>query len=87
MIVLCMCAYSLIIFILQNIPNHRLITPVVQGFQAKSALTRKSCAEIIDLLTRMWDTSILDRVGSVLEDVIVKGIKDADPTARKLMRR
>lgn len=60
---------------------------MVQGFQAKSAITRKSCAEIIDLFTRSWDTSVLDRGGSVLEEVIVKGIKDADPTARKLMRR
>ncbi|XP_019850114.1 PREDICTED: CLIP-associating protein 1-like [Amphimedon queenslandica] len=73
--------------IIQNCPNHRLIGPVVQGFQAKSAITRKSCAEIIELLTRNWDTGILDRAGSTLEEAIVKGVKDADATARKLMRR
>lgn len=50
-------------------------------------MTRKGCAEMIDLVTRTWDTSVLDRSGSALEDAIIKGIKDADPNARKLMRR
>jgi CLIP-associating protein 1/2 len=73
--------------LVQNCPSHRLVLPIINGFQQKSAITRKGCAELIEYITRLWDTSILDRAGSVLEESIVKGIKDADPTARKHMRR
>ena len=39
------------------------------------------------MITHIWDTTVLDRAGSAIEEVIVKGLKDADPTARKFMRR
>ena len=74
--------------ILQSCPSSRLVSPIAHGIQtSKSAVTRKSCAEFLAQITNMWDTNVLDRAGSTIEDTIVKGLKDSDANARKHMRR
>ena len=74
--------------LIRNCPSYRLVGPITQCIQtSKSPATRKYCAEFLDMITHIWDTTVLDRAGSAIEEVIVKGLKDADPTARKFMRR
>ncbi len=48
---------------------------------------RRQCAELISLSTSAWSRGVLEKALSLLEELIRKGLKDADAQARKHMRR
>ena len=47
----------------------------------------RQCAEFISLATSAWSRGVLEKALSLLEELIRKGLKDADAQARKHMRR
>jgi CLIP-associating protein 1/2 len=75
-------------FILKNSPSHRLLNPFSSiGLTSKSAVIRKQCAEFLSLALLSWERPVVEKAASVAEDLLRKGLADADTTARKHCRR
>ena len=51
------------------------------------SLVRRQCAEFVSLAISSWNTAVLEKALSLLEETVRKGLKDADAQARKHMRR
>ncbi|KAM3857208.1 CLIP-associating protein 1-like [Diretmus argenteus] len=65
----------------------RLIPIITSNCTAKSVALRRRCFEFLDLLLQDWQTSSLERHGTVLMETIKKGIHDADAEARSVARK
>uniref|UniRef100_A0AAX7TYL9 TOG domain-containing protein n=1 Tax=Astatotilapia calliptera TaxID=8154 RepID=A0AAX7TYL9_ASTCA len=65
----------------------RLIPIITSNCTSKSVAVRRRCFEFLDLLLQEWQTSCLERHGTVLMETIKKGIHDADAEARSVARK
>ncbi|CAI8057490.1 CLIP-associating protein 1 [Geodia barretti] len=75
-------------FILKNSPSHRLLNPISSiGLSSKSAIIRKQCAEFLLLALLSWERPVVEKAASVTEDLLRKGLADADATSRKHCRK
>ncbi|XP_038583428.1 CLIP-associating protein 1-like isoform X4 [Micropterus salmoides] len=72
--------------ILKHTHYPRLIPIITSSCTSKSVAVRRRCYEFVDLLLQEWQTSSLERHGTVLTEMIKKGIHDADAEARSVAR-
>ncbi|XP_035767731.1 CLIP-associating protein 1-like isoform X11 [Neolamprologus brichardi] len=73
--------------ILRHTHYPRLIPIITSNCTSKSVAVRRRCFEFLDLLLQEWQTSCLERHGTVLMETIKKGIHDADAEARSVARK
>ncbi|XP_033182222.1 CLIP-associating protein 1-B-like isoform X12 [Anabas testudineus] len=73
--------------ILRHTHYPRLIPIITSNCTSKSVAVRRRCFEFLDLLLQEWQTSSLERHGTVLMETIKKGIHDADAEARSVARK
>ncbi|XP_027147199.1 CLIP-associating protein 1-B-like isoform X11 [Larimichthys crocea] len=73
--------------ILRHTHYPRLIPIITSNCASKSVAVRRRCFEFLDLLLQEWQTSSLERHGTVLMETIKKGIHDADAEARSVARK
>ncbi|XP_011604644.1 CLIP-associating protein 1-B-like isoform X10 [Takifugu rubripes] len=73
--------------ILRHTHYPRLIPIITSNCTSKSVAVRRRCYEFLDLLLQEWQTSSLERHGTVLMETIKKGIHDADAEARSVARK
>ncbi|XP_040888134.1 CLIP-associating protein 1-like isoform X4 [Toxotes jaculatrix] len=73
--------------ILRHTHFPRLIPIITSNCTSKSVAVRRRCYEFLDLLLQEWQTSSLERHGTVLMETIKKGIHDADAEARSVARK
>ncbi|XP_034721055.1 CLIP-associating protein 1-B-like [Etheostoma cragini] len=73
--------------ILRHTHYPRLIPIITSNCSSKSVAVRRRCFEFLDLLQQEWQTSSLERHGTVLMETIKKGIHDADAEARSVARK
>ncbi|XP_039997799.1 CLIP-associating protein 1-B-like isoform X1 [Xiphias gladius] len=73
--------------ILRRTHYPRLIPIITSNCTSKSVAVRRRCYEFLDLLLQEWQTSSLERHGTVLMETIKKGIHDADAEARSVARK
>lgn len=74
-------------FILINTHYPRLISVISRCLMSKSKDIRRGCCEFTELVLKTWQTHSLERQSSHLQDLIKKGIADADPEARVFARK
>ncbi|XP_045905855.1 CLIP-associating protein 1-B-like isoform X15 [Micropterus dolomieu] len=72
--------------ILKHTHYPRLIPIITSSCTSKSVAVRRRCYEFVDLLLQEWQASSLERHGTVLTEMIKKGIHDADAEARSVAR-
>ncbi|KAM9334191.1 CLIP-associating protein 1-B-like [Symphorus nematophorus] len=73
--------------ILRHTHFPRLIPIITSNCTSKSVAVRRRCFEFLDLLLQEWQTSSLERHGTVLMETIKKGVHDADAEARSVARK
>ncbi|KAM7375547.1 hypothetical protein PAMA_014586 [Pampus argenteus] len=73
--------------ILRHTHYPRLIPIITSNCTSKSVAVRRRCFEFLDLQLQEWQTSSLERHGTVLMETIKKGIHDADAEARSVARK
>ncbi|XP_013770191.1 CLIP-associating protein 1-like isoform X3 [Pundamilia nyererei] len=73
--------------ILRHTHYPRLIPIITSNCTSKSVAVRRRCFEFLDLLLQEWQTSCLERHGTVIMETIKKGIHDADAEARSVARK
>ncbi|XP_071335715.1 CLIP-associating protein 1-B-like isoform X3 [Trachinotus anak] len=73
--------------ILRHTHFPRLIPIITSNCTSKSVAVRRRCYEFLDLLLQEWQTSSLQRHGTVLMETIKKGVHDADAEARSVARK
>ncbi|XP_067439339.1 CLIP-associating protein 1-like isoform X5 [Thunnus thynnus] len=73
--------------ILRHTHYPRLIPIITSNCTSKSVAVRRRCFEFLDLQLTEWQTSSLERHGTVLMETIKKGIHDADAEARSVARK
>ncbi|XP_037617864.1 CLIP-associating protein 1-like isoform X16 [Sebastes umbrosus] len=73
--------------ILRHTHYPRLIPIITSNCISKSVALRRRCFEFLELLLQEWQTSSLERHGTVLMETIKKGIHDADAEARSVARK
>ncbi|XP_030610315.1 CLIP-associating protein 1-like isoform X2 [Archocentrus centrarchus] len=73
--------------ILRHTHYPRLIPIITSNCTSKSVAVRRRCFEFLDLLLQEWQTSCLERHGTVLMETKKKGIHDADAEARSVARK
>ncbi|KAI3365863.1 hypothetical protein L3Q82_000848 [Scortum barcoo] len=73
--------------ILRHTHYPRLIPIITSNCTSKSVAVRRRCYEFLDLLLQEWQSSSLERHGTVLMETIKKGIHDADAEARSVARK
>ncbi|XP_070786558.1 CLIP-associating protein 1-A-like [Enoplosus armatus] len=73
--------------ILRHTHYPRLIPIITSNCTSKSVAVRRRCYEFLELLLQEWQTSSLERHGTVLTETIKKGIHDADAEARSVARK
>uniref|UniRef100_UPI003AAC1E07 CLIP-associating protein 1-like isoform X2 n=1 Tax=Centroberyx gerrardi TaxID=166262 RepID=UPI003AAC1E07 len=73
--------------ILRHTHYPRLIPIITSNCTSKSVAVRRRCFDFLDLLLQEWQTSSLERHGTVLMETIKKGIHDADAEARSVARK
>ncbi|GLD67947.1 CLIP-associating protein 1-B-like isoform X14 [Lates japonicus] len=73
--------------ILRHTHYPRLIPIITSNCTSKSVAVRRRCYGFLDLLLQEWQTSSLERHGTVLMETIKKGIHDADAEARSVARK
>ncbi|XP_059184202.1 CLIP-associating protein 1-like [Centropristis striata] len=73
--------------ILRHTHYPRLIPIITSNCISKSVAVRRRCFEFLDLMLQEWQTSSLERHGTVLMETIKKGIHDADAEARSVARK
>ncbi|XP_041637598.1 CLIP-associating protein 1-B-like isoform X1 [Cheilinus undulatus] len=73
--------------ILRHTHFPRLIPIITSNCTSKSVAVRRRCYEFLDLMLQEWQTSSLERHGTVLMETIKKGVHDADAEARSVARK
>ncbi|XP_056226638.1 CLIP-associating protein 1-like isoform X6 [Seriola aureovittata] len=73
--------------ILRHTHFPRLIPIITSNCTSKSVAVRRRCFEFLDLLLQEWQSSSLQRHGTVLMETIKKGVHDADAEARSVARK
>ncbi|KAM6958427.1 CLIP-associating protein 1-like [Tautogolabrus adspersus] len=73
--------------ILKHTHFPRLIPIMTSSCTSKSVAVRRRCYEFLDLMLQEWQTSSLERHGTVLMETIKKGVHDADAEARSVARK
>uniref|UniRef100_UPI0037E72B56 CLIP-associating protein 1-A-like n=1 Tax=Semicossyphus pulcher TaxID=241346 RepID=UPI0037E72B56 len=73
--------------ILRRTHYPRLIPIITSNCTSKSVAVRRRCYEFLDLMLQEWQTSSLERHGTVLMETIKKGVHDADAEARSVARK
>ncbi|KAK1876391.1 CLIP-associating protein 1, partial [Dissostichus eleginoides] len=73
--------------ILKHTHYPRLIPVITSNCTCKSVAVRRRCFEFLEQLLQEWQSSSLERHGTVLMETIKKGIHDADAEARSVARK
>ncbi|XP_033991258.1 CLIP-associating protein 1-like isoform X4 [Trematomus bernacchii] len=73
--------------ILKHTHYPRLIPVITSNCICKSVAVRRRCFEFLEQLLQEWQSSSLERHGTVLMETIKKGIHDADAEARSVARK
>ncbi|KAG7502127.1 CLIP-associating 1-B-like isoform X4 [Solea senegalensis] len=78
---------AVIRLILRHTHYPRLIPIIASNCASKSVAVRRRCFEFLELMLQEWQTSSLERHGTVVMETIKKGIHDADAEARSVARK
>ncbi|XP_058468697.1 CLIP-associating protein 1-B-like isoform X11 [Solea solea] len=78
---------AVIRLILRQTHYPRLIPIIATNCASKSVAVRRRCFEFLELMLQEWQTSSLERHGTVVMETIKKGIHDADAEARSVARK
>ncbi|KAM3585426.1 uncharacterized protein V6R79_017639 [Siganus canaliculatus] len=73
--------------ILRHTHFPRLIPIISSNCSSKSVAVRRRCFDFVELMLQEWQTTSLERHGSVLTETIRRGIHDADAEARSVARK
>ncbi|XP_059140831.1 CLIP-associating protein 1-B-like isoform X17 [Physella acuta] len=74
-------------FIMQFVHTNRLIPIITSNLTSKSNVIRRSSLEFVNQILHSWPTHCLEKHIALLQDVIKKGINDADSEARAHSRK
>ncbi|CAL8143600.1 unnamed protein product [Orchesella dallaii] len=78
--------FSAILIIYESVHTHRLVPPLQTQMQSKSKEIRRAVCSVLKVIFQCWPASIIQKQNSIVNEIMKKGLTDADPEARMLAR-